>query len=137
MPRVPERTFTLAEAQALLDETIRPLAERLVELFTELGPLQRQWQKILIAIGSNGGGLDHERAGKLRERLEQGQAEVQEVIGEITSHGVQVKDPGQGLLDFPSIVDGQEALLCWHVGESRIAFWHSPEDGFAGRRPLP
>jgi hypothetical protein len=134
---VPERTFTLAEAQALLDATIRPLAERLAALVQELTPLQRQWQKILIAIGSNGGGLDHERAGQLRERLEEGQAEVQGLIEEITGHGVQVKDPAQGLLDFPSVVDGEEALLCWHVGEPRIAFWHSPEDGFAGRRPLP
>jgi hypothetical protein len=133
---VPERTFTLAEAQALLDETIRPLAERLATLAAELAPLQRQWQKIVIAIGSNGGGIDHERAGALRERLEEGQEEVRELIGEITGHGVQVKDPAQGLLDFPSTVDGQEALLCWHVGEPRIAFWHSPEDGFAGRRPL-
>jgi hypothetical protein len=134
---VPERTFTLAEAQALLDATIRPLAERLAALVQELTPLQRQWQKIVMAIGSNGGGLDHERAGQLRERLEAGQAEVQELIREITDHGVQVKDPSQGLLDFPAVVDGEEALLCWHVGEGRIAFWHSPEDGFAGRRPLP
>jgi len=29
---VPDRTFTLAEAQALLDEVVRPLAERMVEL---------------------------------------------------------------------------------------------------------
>ena len=29
-----------------------------------------------------------------------------------------------------------DALLCWHVGEERIGFWHSPEDGFAGRKPL-
>ncbi|HEY0388484.1 MAG TPA: DUF2203 domain-containing protein [Gaiellales bacterium] len=134
---MPERTFTLAEAQALLDATIRPLAERLAAVVQELTPLQRQWQKIVIAIGSNGGGLDHERAGQLRERLESGQAEVQELIREITDHGVQVKDPAQGLLDFPAVVDGEEALLCWHVGEARIAFWHSPEDGFAGRRPLP
>ena len=134
---MPERTFTLAEAQALLDATIRPLAERLAAVVQELTPLQRQWQKIVMAIGSNGGGLDHERAGQLRERLESGQAEVQELIREITDHGVQVKDPAQGLLDFPAVVDGEEALLCWHVGEARIAFWHSPEDGFAGRRPLP
>jgi hypothetical protein len=134
---VPERTFTLAEAQGLLDQTIRELAERLSALFAELGPLQKQWQTILIAIGSNGGGLDHERAGQLRERLETGQAEVQELLREITSHGVQVKDPAQGLLDFPSVIDGEDALLCWHVGEPRIAFWHSPEDGFAGRKPLP
>ena len=37
---------------------------------------------------------------------------------------------------FPAEIDGQDALLCWHVGEPRIAYWHSPEDGFAGRKPL-
>jgi hypothetical protein len=134
---VPDRTFTLPEAQALLDETIQPLAERLVALCTELEPLQRRWRKILIAIGSNGGGLDHQQAGELRERLEQGQVDVTGLIDEIVAHGVQVKDPAKGLLDFPAVIDQQPALLCWHVGEPRIAYWHSPEDGFAGRRPLP
>ena len=33
----------------------------------------------------------------------------------------------RGLIDFPAEVDGQDALLCWHVGEERIAFWHSPD----------
>ena len=42
----------------------------------------------------------------------------------------------RGLIDFPAEVDGQDALLCWHVGEARIGYWHSPDDGFAGRRPL-
>jgi hypothetical protein len=134
---VPDRTFTLPEAQALLDETIQPLAEQLVALCTELEPLQRRWRKILIAIGSNGGGIDHQQAGDLRERLEQGQIDVTGLIDEIVAHGVQVKDPAKGLLDFPAVIDRQPALLCWHVGEPRIAFWHSPEDGFAGRRPLP
>jgi len=59
---VPDRTFTLAEAQALLDEVVRPLAERMVELCAAVEPLQREWRTIVIAIGSNGGGLDHERA---------------------------------------------------------------------------
>jgi hypothetical protein len=51
--------------------------------------------------------------------------------------GVQVKDPAQGLLDFPAVIDGQPALLCWQVGEQRIEFWHTMEGGFAGRQPLP
>jgi hypothetical protein len=123
---VPDRTFTLAEAQALLDEVVRPLAERMVELCAAV-----------IAIGSNGGGLDHERASALRESLEQAQAEVGELVDEVLALGVQVKDPAQGLLDFPAVIDGQPALLCWHVGEQRIEFWHTMEGGFAGRQPLP
>jgi hypothetical protein len=28
-------------------------------------------------------------------------------------------------------------LLCWKLGEDRIRYWHTVEDGFAGRQPLP
>ena len=48
----------------------------------------------------------------------------------------QVKDPDRGLLDFPTVVEGRPALLCWQVGEERIEFWHTIEDGFAGRQPI-
>jgi len=132
---VPDRTFTPTEAQALLDEVVRPLAERMVELCAAVEPLQREWRTIVIAIGSNGGGLDHERASELRESLEQAQAEVGELVNEVLALGV--KDPAQGLLDFPAVIDGQPALLCWLVGEERIEFWHTLEGGFAGRQPLP
>ena len=134
---MPDRTFTLAQAQALLDEVVRPLAERMVELCAAVEPLQREWRTIVIAIGSNGGGLDHERASELRESLEQAQAEVGELVEEVVALGVQVKDAAQGLLDFPAVIDGQPALLCWLVGEERIGFWHTLEGGFAGRQPLP
>ena len=28
-------------------------------------------------------------------------------------------------------------LLCWHVGEDEIGFWHGLDEGFAGSKPLP
>jgi len=27
-------------------------------------------------------------------------------------------------------------LLCWKLGEPAIAYWHTEEEGFAGRKPL-
>jgi len=42
-----------------------------------------------------------------------------------------------GLVDFPAMIDGEEALLCWRSDEGEILWYHSLEDGFAGRRPLP
>ena len=47
-----------------------------------------------------------------------------------------MKDLDDGLLDFPSLREGEEVLLCWRLGEEEIAFWHGPEEGFAGRKPL-
>ena len=48
--------------------------------------------------------------------------------------GVQVKDPREGLLDFPARRDGREVLLCWKVGEATLDHWHEIDQGYAGRR---
>ena len=133
---MPERLFTLDEAQALLDDRVRELAERMVELRTELRPLEKRWQKLVLTVGSNGGGLAVDEANDMRERLEDGHEELRGLLQDIADDGVQVKDPDSGLLDFPSEIGGEPALLCWRVGEPRIAWWHSPDDGFAGRKPL-
>jgi hypothetical protein len=47
-----------------------------------------------------------------------------------------VRDLDLGLVDFPSLLEGEEVCLCWKLGEERIAFWHGIEEGFAGRKPL-
>jgi hypothetical protein len=47
-----------------------------------------------------------------------------------------LRDAYRGLVEFPSIRDGEEIYLCWEAGEPRVAYWHEPDAGFAGRRPL-
>ena len=47
-----------------------------------------------------------------------------------------MRDISQGLADFPAIIDGQEAWLCWRLGEPEVAYWHPTDTGFANRRPL-
>ena len=42
---------------------------------------------------------------------------------------------GRGVIDFPALRRGEEVLLCWHLGEEEIGYWHGLEDGF-GTRPV-
>jgi hypothetical protein len=51
--------------------------------------------------------------------------------------GLLVKDLDEGLVDFPALRGDEEVLLCWRLGEGEVAFWHSLDEGFAGRKPLP
>ncbi len=51
--------------------------------------------------------------------------------------GVEVKSVTDGLLDFPTTVDGEAAYWCWRAGEDDIGWWHPRSTGFAGRRPVP
>ncbi len=131
-----ERRFTLAEAQQLLDTELRELAERMVEARARSRDLESRWRKLVIAIGSNGGNMERPEVREMQRAVEVSHTELNEIVARFTGQGVQVKDMDRGLIDFPAEVDGQDALLCWHVGEERIAYWHSPEDGFAGRKPL-
>jgi hypothetical protein len=47
-----------------------------------------------------------------------------------------VRDLDAGLVDFPTLRDGEEVYLSWVVGEPEVAHWRLPGGGFPGRRPL-
>lgn len=42
-----------------------------------------------------------------------------------------------GLVDFPSIIDGKEVLLCWRSDEDAIKYYHDVDAGFSGRKKIP
>ncbi len=76
------------------------------------------------------------RAGKDAEPSPDVDAEA--ALRELDERGIILRDPQRGLIDFPSRHSGgREVLLCWQLGEDDLAWWHLPEDGFAGRKPLP
>jgi len=64
-------------------------------------------------------------------------AECERLLQDIADRGCQIKDLAAGLCDFPAVIAGRTALLCWRIDEPAIAFYHDERDGFAGRRPLP
>jgi hypothetical protein len=57
-------------------------------------------------------------------------------LAELAALGVECKGLDVGLVDFPAEVGGAPAYLCWQLGEPAVAWWHRPDAGFAGRRPL-
>ena len=63
--------------------------------------------------------------------------DVKEALAELEDQGIVLRDPDRGLIDFRALHSGREVLLCWQLGEENLEWWHLPEDGFAGRRPLP
>ena len=66
-------------------------------------------------------------------------AEIEGLIAELEDLGCYYKDWNFeiGLVDFPSIIDGKEVLLCYRSDEQEITWYHSLDSGFAGRLPIP
>ena len=130
------RIFTLSEAQTLL-----PVAEALLVKAQAAGrraaEIERELQQLSQRIFLQGGmHINVLTIARRRAEHDKAEQESQDTVNEINAIGVQVKDLEKGLLDFPSVLDGKSILLCWKLGEKEIAYWHSPEDGFAGRKPL-
>jgi uncharacterized protein DUF2203 len=90
----------------------------------------REARKALAEAGrTNGGG----RPGRVVSR---GFLELRESMLELRALEVVLRDLDRGLVDFPALRGGREVYLCWQEGEPGIGFWHEPDAGFAGRRPL-
>ncbi len=131
-----DRTFTLAEAQALLP-TMESLLLRAMEAKQRVEEIEKEFQQVNHGIYLRGG-TDLNIAPLARRRAESDSAvkTLKESIAEIEGIGAQVKDLDLGLLDFPCSVDDEIILLCWKLGEERIAHWHGLAEGFAGRKPI-
>lgn len=84
------------------------------------------------------GGVMVDRAGFLdrQRRRDSSAQQLNTAIENIQEYGCLVKDLDIGLLDFPTLLNGQEVYLCWKLGENGIHFWHAVEDGFRGRKPI-
>jgi hypothetical protein len=130
------KTFTLSEAQTVLP-VVEALLRRAQAASLRATQLGQEMQELSQRIFHSGGmHVNVSQAARRRAERERAAKEMSDTMAEIDEIGVVVKDLEQGLLDFPAILDGRSVLLCWKLGEKEIAFWHSSEEGFAGRKPL-
>jgi hypothetical protein len=130
------KTFTLGEAQTLLP-VVEALLRKAQAAGFRAGELELEMQQLSHRIFMSGGMfVDVAVAARRRAEREKSVQEAKDTLAEIEEIGVQVKDLEQGLLDFPCVLDGRTVLLCWKLGEKEIGYWHAPEDGFEGRKPL-
>ncbi|HEV2471900.1 MAG TPA: DUF2203 domain-containing protein [Chthonomonadales bacterium] len=123
-----ERYFTLAEARSELPD-LKRIFERVLQLLSELQAAQVELKRARSLIQGNGHAVSQP---ELHEQLRQ----LEELLGQVTSRGIEIKDLARGLVDFPHRRNGEEVYLCWMYGEEDITHWHTLEGGFAARQPL-
>jgi hypothetical protein len=130
-----ERTFTAEEANEALAK-VRPVAEAMVAHRRALAAAQKRQAELVVTIAGNGGDLGPRDVQEAAEAIQREADGIADCVRTLDDVGVQVKSLEEGLLDFPSVREGEDVYLCWQVGEERVAFWHGIDEGFAGRKPL-
>ena len=130
------RIFSLRDAERLRVE-IEPILIDAIEARRKLNEIDEELGKLAERAQQSGGlMIAHDRAA--RQRLEHNRlaGAIQTALEKIHATGCVVKDLEVGLLDFPARINGEAVYLCWRLGEDRIRFYHSQDEGFAGRKPI-
>jgi hypothetical protein len=119
------RYFTPSEAQKTL-----PLVKKIVKDILDTTKEMR-----LIAEDVDG----NIESGDTWNLIQKMVSEVNGFIQELEEIGCLYKDWNFtiGLVDFPSVIDGEDVYLCWRSDEDEIKFYHGIEEGYSGRKPIP
>lgn len=116
--------YTLEEARELLPR-VREWLDQLAQLRVRL----KEQDQRLESLQKGGNDLGGDLVNRWLETL----ADIKDVFREFQSREIQIKDVQRGLIDFPSLRQGQEIFLCWEKDEDDIEFWHDLDSGYAGR----
>jgi hypothetical protein len=128
------KRFTRDEAEALLPR-VEPLLREIQALHAGMMEREEELARLKVKAASNGHSQPDQIQIAQTELATLGR-EIAARIETINRLGILVKDLEMGLIDFPTLRDGQEVYLCWRLGEQSISWWHEIDSGFAGRQPL-
>jgi hypothetical protein len=118
----PDRDWTVEEANEAL-----PMVRSTLQRLQQLVAAARRQQEATAERRQGNGHAQAPAAG----------AELRAAVEQLTAAGIVLRDLDAGLVDFPArLPDGRGYLLCWMLDEPEVAWWHWPDTGFAGRRPL-
>jgi hypothetical protein len=130
-----KKYFTAAEANATLP-LVRAIVRDITALWQELQGRQDRLARLQQPNQKQPSDAYQEELQAIEAELERDEDRLREYVQELAGLGVELKDPGIGLIDFPGRIDGREVYLCWRYGEPEVAYWHELEAGYAGRQKL-
>lgn len=130
------RYFTLQEAESLIP-TVQEGLKAAISAKERIGEIDEALQNLSAHICMVGGAeVNPDQIARQKlERISLMQI-IDDRVSDIQSSGCLVKDLDLGLLDFPALLNGVEVYLCWKLGESRIEWWHSTQEGYSARRRI-
>lgn len=132
---VETRLFSVQEANAALP-LVRAIVSDLVELARDV--TERRQRLLSLARLGNRQDTDpyEEELVQMEKDLEKDSQRVVEYVEELRQLGIATKSVTEGLVDFPAMIGGRAAYLCWQLGEPEVSYWHELDAGFRGRQPL-
>jgi hypothetical protein len=125
-------TYTVEQARALLPQ----VRATLLQLAVERQRADASHAELHRRLRDGDDGADPAEQAAFEARASEQRAMVRALLDHLESLGVVVRDLDEGLVDIPTVRDGEPAWLCWRLSDPELAFWHTTREGYTSRRPL-
>lgn len=129
------KTFTIEQANATLP-LVRAIVTDLVRLSREVTERRQRVSFLLSSRQRNENDPYWQELAAIEASLEGDALQLREYVDELRQLGIEPKSTVDGVVDFPSKLDGRDVYLCWKLGESEVLHWHEVNGGFQQRHPL-
>ena len=130
------RFFTIQQAERLLPE-VESIIRDAIDAKSGYEQAEEEMQNFSRRIMMLGGvRVDHTKILEHRDQRDSNAELLKAAMEKIAEIGCLVKDLDIGLIDFPTLLNGEEVYLCWKLGETGIHFWHGVHEGFQGRKAI-
>lgn len=126
--------FTVEESNQVLP-LVRSIVRDVVNDFRELRGAGRERRALEVETAGNRDAQLHIEA--LKDKVSGYSARIEGYLRELSDLGLEVRDLELGLVDFPTLIDGEPAYLSWRLGEDDVSWWHPADKGFSERTPVP
>lgn len=131
----PTKIFTVEEANARLP-LVRAIVADVMQLAAELSDRRERLSRLSRGRSGDASDVYQAEVEHVERELEKDSDRLGDFLRELLELGVEPKSASAGLVDFPAIIDGKLAYLCWKYDEPEVLFWHELDAGFAGRQSL-
>ena len=129
------RVFTVEEANRTLP-LVRAIVADLAKLSSQVVERRQRVSQLLAGREPESGDPYADELAAVQRQVEHDSSRLEEYTSELKELGVIARNGPEGLVDFPAVLDGRPAFLCWKLGESEVLFWHDLNDGYIDRLPL-
>lgn len=126
-----KRYYTVEEANQLIPSVATQM-KQLKQAREEITLKRLQLERMRRELGNGDPDRFFPEEAELEFMLILAKQQVQSLV----TQSIEVKDIDAGLVDFLTMINGEEAYLCWRSGEASVSYWHRKHEGFSGRKPL-
>ncbi|MEZ6120382.1 MAG: DUF2203 domain-containing protein [Pirellulaceae bacterium] len=127
--------FTVEQANSMLP-LIRAIVSDLVALWHDVSERKRRLESLAEGRTFRSPDVYSEEVEFVEQQLERDVERLRAYLDELRELGVEPQG-FDGVIEFPTMMDGRLAYLSWKFGEPQISYWHDAEGNSPGRLPLP